>query len=405
MEKYVIFPTNQCHLSSDSGLLLHRRSRTLLTRIYAGYGVSTFVSETGTARSPYRMFSADALNGTDVVDQHLSRVFLNLLRALGKAGSRPREFQVILRHCSLHDHAFHLPKYTEAIVEPVLASIGTMFLDVTTDFYGPYIDTDDQKSECRGYNLRRFLARVPRLQHLRLNLRGRYTEQLFSWFSKRAPGSTLSTKSGPTDLEWPAPVELPNLKQLDLGMITISPESILGIIRKFQSTLRTISLHKVILLDRDREKLSEKVNLWTELFRQLSQLHLELSAMNLSLLSQDVTDRKQPQRVAFNNSRDPKSRKWAGPDVQSGLRDLITDTVIDWAGYDTEGLKSDESGTEDSDGKFKFFPLHWLFACLSLPHVLACSGVSRVPFLLYIKIVQLTFQLVSMEDNDGDEIL
>ena len=77
-------------------------------------------------------FGGFNISDSTFLDQanYLSRVFLNILRGLGKASSRPNHYEVILRHTSLHDHAFNLPNYVEPLVSPVLTNLNTLFLDL-----------------------------------------------------------------------------------------------------------------------------------------------------------------------------------------------------------------------------------------------------------------------------------
>jgi hypothetical protein len=313
--------------------------------------MSTFQTEYG--------MSLERTLATPPDNENTCRIFLNLLRALGKAKSRAKEFQVILRHSCLQDYVFYLPRHTDYLVGPALANLSTLFLDLGAT-QGPFMDLENQASECPAYYLRKFLAKSPKLEHLRLNFRSfRVTRanlnganEFLSWLAKSTvSGGAYKVVPTASGLETPPPVELTLLRQLDIGMATVSPEMLLSLMQKFQASLCTISLHKVILLDHDSEKVTDKVNLWSKVFSEISKLSLKLTAMNLSLLSQELTDRKGPQYLSFNNSRDRKVRKWSGVDVQSGLRDIQADMEIDWKGYDTDGLKSNESGTEDSDGK------------------------------------------------------
>jgi hypothetical protein len=285
---------------------------------------------------------------------YLSRVFLNLLRALGKACSRPKHFEVILRESSLHDHAFNLPKYVEPIVQPVLANLRTLFLDLNSEFPPAQVDMDNVPIGCPSYLLRRFLSRVPQLEHLRLNFQfytGQETNDVLSWLSKPASVSTSNITSGTSLLQSPRPIDFPKLRQLDIGMIAIEPQILLAIIRKYRATLRTISFHKVSLVQADSVKSGDRVNLWAKFFGQLSKLDLNLSAINLSFLSQEQAGKPHVRPITFKDSRHPKSKRWAGTDMQGGLRDFTNHMMVNGPEHDTESSHSDESGEDDSDSK------------------------------------------------------
>lgn len=301
----------------------------------------------------------------DNQDGYTSRIFLNLLRALGKSSSRPKRFQVILRTTSLFDHAFNIPKYVEPIVEPVLADLRQLFLDLNSNFPPAHVLIDNEPAECPSYLLRKFLSKVLQLEHLRLNFRsvgGETTNDVLTWLSKPVSVASSSITSGDPLLEVPPPIHLTKLQQLDIGMTTVEPKFLLALIQKYRATLRTISFHKISLLQSDAINSGEKINLWAKLFERLSKLDLKLSAINLSALSQEQTNGRKHRQVHFKDSRkghNPRIRNWAGPDVQSGLRDFIQYTTVERLDYDSDAsIKG--SDEDDSDGKCQNFPSYFL---------------------------------------------
>jgi hypothetical protein len=93
---------------------------------WKSYGLRTFERDTGRTLRPqyFGNFGVD-------VDAYTSRIFINVLRALGRSTSaRPSNFEVILREGLLPDLAFHLPPYLASVVEPVLANIRVFFADI-----------------------------------------------------------------------------------------------------------------------------------------------------------------------------------------------------------------------------------------------------------------------------------
>jgi hypothetical protein len=285
---------------------------------------------------------------------YLNHVFLNVLRALGKAAAQPKHFEVILRHSSLHDHAFNLPKYVELVVDPVLANIRTLFLDLNWEFPPTQVEVNNAPTACPSYLLRTFLSKLSELEHLRLNFEfhpGQETNDVLSWLSKPASVVTPNITTGTSLPESPRPVDFTKLRQLDIGMVTIEPKFLLAIIRKYQATLRAISFHKVSLLQANSAQSGARINLWAQLFGQLSKLNLNLSAINMSFLTQEQTGRQHLRTVTFKDTRDPRTKKWAGTDSQSGLRDFTDLVVVDGLDHDTESSHSDESDENDSDSK------------------------------------------------------
>ena len=279
---------------------------------------------------------------------YLSRIFLGLLRALGKAHAQPKHFHVILRESSLHDHAFNLPKYVEPIIQKVLANLRTLFLDLNSDFPPTQVDIGNVPKGCSSYLLRKFLSRVFLLEHLRLNFRF-YEEgeanDLLLWLSKPVPAIASNITSGTSRLEPPQPIDLTKLRQLDIGMIVIESQILLAIIRKYRASLRTISFHKVSLSEAPSTLSVDSVNLWAKFFDQLSKLGLNLTAINLSFISQG---NEHIQSITFKDSSNPNSKIWAGTDLQSGLRDFTNDMIVS---RPARTLTISESDEEDSDGK------------------------------------------------------
>lgn len=296
---------------------------------------------------------------SDDLPEQLGRTFLSLLRALGKAGSQPTHFQVILRESSLDDRVFSVPKYSEGIVLPVLANLRTLFLDINNIFPTSFVSDDNQPTQCPNYLLRNFLAQVHQLEHLRLNFHsyGReWSNNLLAWFAMpvSTPASnTISDKSDNTQetllLAAPPPIKFHSLKQFDIGMTYINPEIMVELIQKYQATLRIISFHKVSLWRTEPVKRGDSVDVWGEFFTQLSKLDLKLSAVNMSFIAQVLLGPERIQQIRFEGSRNPLVRNWAGTDIQSGLRDFISEIKVDRSGDESETSESDNSNSELSD--------------------------------------------------------
>lgn len=324
---------------------------------WKSYGVSTFEQSTGCQLGRPRRHYAPGIRSDELPEQ-LSRTFLNLLRALGKAGSRPKHFQVILRESSLHDHAFSIPKYSEFIVLPVLASLRTLFLDINSICPTPFVSDDNQPTQCPSYLLKNFLAQVHQLEYLRLNFHsyGReWSNNLLSWLAMpvSTPASnTISDESdntpGTAIVAAPRPIKFHSLQQFDIGMTTINPETMVELIQKYQATLRAISFHKVSLWHTEPAKRGDNVDAWGEFFAKLSKLDLKLSAVNMSFIAQVLLAPERVQQIHFEGSRNPLVRNWAGTDIQSGLRDFISEIKVDRSG-DEESEDSESDGSDYSD--------------------------------------------------------
>jgi hypothetical protein len=275
-------------------------------------------------------------------------MLLNLLRALGKAASFPKHFEVILRERSLPDQAFNLPPYVEPVIHDVLANLRTLYLDLNPESLEFDVEVNGRPIRCRSYLLRRFLAKVPQLEHLRLNFQSygagppnpyapkRETSNVLLWLSQKAPDIISPPPSNSQLLQTPPPVAFTQLRELDIGMTTTEPKILLSIVQKFKATLRVISLHRITLSETGSAAGKTRVNLWAKFFRDLAKLDPNFSEMNMSHLTQMQPGREHLRGIEFKGARDPKVRKWAANDTQSGLRDLAEETVVLGLDRDTE---------------------------------------------------------------------
>jgi hypothetical protein len=324
-------------------------------RCFPGYGASTYELETGLRLDRPRSSTSNSIGLLDQAE-YSSRMFSILFNSLGKASSRPKNFEVILRHSSLYDHAFNLPKYTDAIVQPVLDNLRTLLLDLSAAFAPFYIDVHNVPNACPNYLLRTFLSRLPALEHLRLNFRfyqGYETSSLLSWLSQPIPAGASNTTTAAMLPVSPKPIELAKLSQLDIGMVTVEPKILIDIIEKHRATLRSVNLHKLSLLQTDPTK-SSRDNLWAKFFDQLSKLDLKLTGVKMSELSQKYQWNSKIYFITFKDSRDAfrNSREWGGTDVQSCLKDFIANLVMGGADTDAESSPSVSSVEESIDGEF-----------------------------------------------------
>ena len=285
---------------------------------------------------------------------YASRMLLNLLRALGKADSFPKHFEVILRESSLPDQAFNLPPYVEPVIHDVLANLRILYLDLNSGSLEFNVEVNGRPIRYQSYLLKRFLAKVPQLEHLRLNFYSydfgqphpyapKYeTSNVLLWLSQKVPDIVSPLSSNSQLLQAPPPVAFTQLRQLDIGMTITEPKILLSIVQKFKATLRVISLHRITLLETGSATGKIHVNVWAKFFRDLAKLNPNFSEMNMSHLAQMRTGHEHFRRIEFKGARDPKVRKWAANDIQSGLRDLVEETVVVRLNEDTESESSDE---------------------------------------------------------------
>jgi hypothetical protein len=280
-----------------------------------------------------------------------TRHFTGLLRALGKTSARPTRIEVILRHSGLHDHAFNIPRYVENVVLPVLSRLRTLYLDLNSDFIPALIADGQSQTVPPGYLLRRFLGHVSQLEHLRLNFtsyRPGDAQDVLSWLAASPSADASNTAPGAVSTS-PQPVHFANLQQLDLGMVTVEPRTLLAVVHKHRDTLRGISLHKLSLLDTSDS--TGRVDLWRKLFTQLSRQNLSLNQVMVRSASQEKPSQLHRREITFKDSSQPVSRTWKGKDLEGALNDFAENVVVDWPEDDTGSSDDDEVDEEDDDSE------------------------------------------------------
>ncbi|KAK8089067.1 hypothetical protein PG997_004028 [Apiospora hydei] len=348
---------------------------------WRSYGANTYQRDTGLAlarpdTTPVFGHMSPQLALDNNWPWYEARLFGGLLQALGKSGSKPKGFEVILRNIGLFDVAFNLPRFFEPFTDPVLARLETLFLDLSDDQIPAMTrsGSDQTPSDCTNYFLRTFLLKLPALSSLRLNFAKRdhhRTCDFLSWLASPLPlpavaASTTATLAGSiqrtetdadadasVDLSPPPPVVFSALKQLDLGKALISIDVLTDLVNKYKGSLQGLSFYDVTLMGPDASGSSGsgsgRVNLWAKALRHFIKSDVALKSLRVDRLSQDHGPSLQTLLVRFNDTA--RSRIWRGQDKENGLKEMANSMVIDWPGSEDESMDgSDEMGSdEDSD--------------------------------------------------------
>lgn len=286
---------------------------------------------------------------------YISRLFQNILRALGKTTTRPKRFEVNLRHCGMSDKAFRIQSYDRPAILPVLKCLEDLHLDLNSDFVPAFIagqDANREGTQCYSYFLRQFLAHVDEIQLLRLNFqffRAQDSRDFLQWLSRSpeaTPAAVSQSKILSPDLQASLPVSPPpllfkSLKQLEIGKIVVEPKTLLALLRKHKTTLKGLVLYRVGLLDKHPG--DERVNQWARFFAAMGKLDLNITYMFLSILGQEKERGEHIRKVGFKEH--PTSRRiWSGQDLDGALNDFVNNVTVDWPENDTE---SSPSGRDD----------------------------------------------------------
>ncbi|KAI1458059.1 hypothetical protein F4805DRAFT_155456 [Annulohypoxylon moriforme] len=340
-------------------------------KVWRTYGAPTFEEETNSHLDLPR-FIRPPNAPQERHASYISHTFLAMLQALGKAKEvqQPPGLEVILRNCYLPAPAFNIPRYLEPAISPVLQDLKVLFLDLGPISFSKLTINNAGRFEgftYTGYLLAKFLAKTPSLQHLRLNFRDcnpTEAKGILQWLAHVpiSPGtsqaSTLNLSEGQgtngmRDLgnirerfpKLPTPV-FPHLEKLDIGMVTLGLPLLLQVLKRYKSSLRTISLHKVIL-DSQPTHASGKVNLWSTFFSRITKF--DLNAVNLSYVRQKYNNN--PLLVEFRPPNhgpitNPFAKGWSGFDLERASQEFIESMIIQWPDDEEMG---DDDLSSDSD--------------------------------------------------------
>ncbi|KAK7757743.1 hypothetical protein SLS62_000121 [Diatrype stigma] len=296
------------------------------TAKWNSYGKTTFLRETGMNLA--RTSRASRSSSSDIYPPH---VFRTILRALGKSKTRPERFEVILRQASLEDSTFYLPRYLESTITPVLSNLKALFLDLNNCFPGPRSDNTPRSP---SFELKEFLCKAKSLEHLRLNFQHWDSpsdyRQLLQWLSMH-PDSFQNQQASSITMGTPRdPIRFANLSRIDIGFVDIHPGDLIRLYKTYDSTLRSIGLHGVILRAENHEGEDAgwkgKINLWVKLLDMLSVAGLaqlsEISIVNPCRTMQEQRIRRLEHGIKCESSPSVFEIRWSGDNLNQGLKEI-----------------------------------------------------------------------------------
>ncbi|RYP69033.1 hypothetical protein DL771_006359 [Monosporascus sp. 5C6A] len=328
--------------------------------LWSSYGAPTLYQQTG-FRTNNASFNYHSL--------YQCHVFQTILRALGKSPKVNAErFEVILRYNTLPDQAFYIPQHLAPTLAPVLANLKALYLDLGDSMPPTRYASGDGVQCCYSVALMEFLSKLPALEQLRLNFQhygSVHASELLQWLSKRPDGPedrsglalpeqrALQAANTPKP---PRPVDFPRLNQIDLGFITVKLHILVELYKRYQSTLRSISLHKVTLCPTGLDQTTfgppngiQRVNLWAQLFDKISKSGLDLSSISLRSLKQQYSHLVS-WGVTFKGATPEWEKNWAGSDLDCALREFKNAVVVHWpADTDSSDYSGHSDVSEESD--------------------------------------------------------
>ncbi|TRX98716.1 hypothetical protein FHL15_000058 [Xylaria flabelliformis] len=290
----------------------YSRNRTRDDTVWHSYGCPTFLKQT---KDPLVLPYSSSSSGRDRGPEYTGHIFLTLLRAIGIAkvsgqSSKVTRFEVLLHHSSLPDQAFKIPNRFQAEVSLAMSNLEAIFLDGLSESALDFVVNDivDTAGTIMGsgYFLSRFLAKLPALQHLRLNFQ-KYgvpsTERFLLWLAN-ARSDTAHATASPTGSH-------PS-KQLKC-------------------------------------KHDTQVNLWARLCDKMAAADLQLHKLELSHLTQTSGDQDERRgTVSFNGSKNAQVKTWRGSAFSQSVKD-ITDKMDSRWDEERSDVDYDDSMDDDDD--------------------------------------------------------
>ncbi|ROV87580.1 hypothetical protein VMCG_10601 [Cytospora schulzeri] len=281
-------------------------------------------------------------------------------------GRRERGIYQPTELAGVDDDAFNIPLFMRQAMLPVIEGLEELDLHVRNRYIYP---SPDNPACCRTSHLREFLGLPTRLQKLRIHrlFGGNHNyadsseqgDDFWSWMGQdrkgkdKAPagqqGAPTSTSSGLNAMVSPAPIAFPHLQELEIGKQDVQQEDLLRLLRKVSPTLQKLSLHDLILRDRQTETSDDfddvvkvEVDLWAGLCGKLAALPWEelyevsfsgLGALGNWHLREFGDTFTQPDSVYFKvlriSGEDLSTAQaefsYKGPDVRNALRQLADD--------------------------------------------------------------------------------
>jgi hypothetical protein len=318
---------------------------------WRAYGATAVMRETGVE---LLRFGPGVLHqsfaGTGTASAFAARAFTTVLHALGSSGATPDRVEVLLRdkRHGLPDYAFHIPKFLEPAVAPVLERLKALLLAVdlnrSTTFSAVAIGS--MEPDAPAFALQHFLSLVPNVTHLRLNFQNDGPTGNAAWFLERL--ATTDSNLGTL---------LPNLAQLDFGMMrNAEPNRLSRVVGRWGSTLTGVTFWKVSIKDSDSQEAAlrldsqAKPNRWAELLAQLPKVASKLHSIRVGCLAQYCRDGVH--QVAINtgqaeqNNRVPLTMEYGREDMldlKRFSRMLDEELKVLWRGL--------SGGDSEDDGK------------------------------------------------------
>ncbi|KAI0890511.1 uncharacterized protein GGS22DRAFT_151073 [Annulohypoxylon maeteangense] len=216
------------------------------SRIPVAYGVSHILRETSVD------VKLDDISNHSFHRKLNTSCVQNVLFALGKAGSRPKRFEIEIYHNKFDDDTLNIPNFMSKAVSPVLSSLEAIEIRVgpktMVSIPSGLVETISDKLDT--YYLRKFLSQSNQIKHLRLE-QIRHFDGFFKWLTAPRLNESCGRFLGPEPAQPPI---FANLHELELGWFEVNFHDILVVLKRFSTTLQKLTLHDMTLILPDPSK-------------------------------------------------------------------------------------------------------------------------------------------------------
>ena len=304
---------------------------------WTSYGSTTIFKETGIRLSQ----GTNGVWNSGFPLQGCSQVFALVLHALGVAGAKPKGLEVMVRNGNhLRDFGFNVPRFVEPSVLPVLQKLEKLHLSIDlswrTSPRGWSADGATVSQAAPDTHLRKFLSSIPNLKNLRINEHHDYNPALttfLEWLAATPPSEGAAQATNGDDESSTAPIRLPHLEELSLGIMNLQSATLLGVLRKLAPSLKRLELWR-ITLQRDLPAGCDpndppKTVFWTDFLSQLRQIpDLNLHHFKAGMLNQTYTHRPKPYYVSFKDHG--TTVDYTGPHWRDFVEEVTPKLEVKW---------------------------------------------------------------------------
>ncbi|KFA62900.1 hypothetical protein S40285_02282 [Stachybotrys chlorohalonatus IBT 40285] len=302
-----------------------------------------------------------------------NQVFSSIFYALAKGGVRIKSFENMCTfRTQIQDFAFELPRSHRPEFINVLEGLEKLYVAIDfgwRNWQGRNTHSTDSRPKL-DTKLSKFLSYCTNLKALRINETeccDAHLLQFLTWLA--TPVKSAQSSPDPPQAEQQSsttqqpmigrtpPIALPRLEKLSLGCMSVPAPLLHGVIRKFAPQLKSIELHRVVLLqprsdDDDYSAIDDlppKIILWVDFLKRLQRTpELDLEYIKISCPKQTWTTTSDSMQVRFDGK--DAMREYRGSDWKHFLKEITPGMEGMWPSIRRqEEIEEDEEDDMDEE--------------------------------------------------------